>query len=873
NYYTRKYIRYWKTTHPCTKKTWPGICWSHGTVHYPVFGYENVCSSGWRHNGNQNCNIPICSPPCMNGGTCYSPNRCYCATGYQGDICGGVSACSHLKPCYPGKCYGSTCVCSDGFNGGSCLTLQSQTFLPAIEKVNATFTYHSETLKRDEYSYKCDATHMTKPDITWTNQGKFNVLEFYLKASLDDTYVFSRNPSRPSYISTVKFGIVSATASVIHMKLKNGGYYEAKNYPLSCPNLSNKNPNTTLSCYFKKSYIIQFDSDDRFMVHFTVGTGGYRNLLNGQSYYRQDTYTPVKTENSMELHFDYEDPIHCSEDSSCTSREVPFLLSHDVTNVELSPLWHGWKDKLSGVSRYVFEVWKMEYSYDRNGLREPLITTASNPVPLFIKEVNATGSIDFPSYEPRDPGVYSAILEVNDRANNSQYARQVAIFDRTSNISTSSADLIVVTTASPSSNFTWQTSQFSNIEVSWSGHFMNDVHEKGHFLEKILDYEPRLSDGKQGRRHDYKKILPRFDDNDGVRNRSSIPNIKSIIRFETVGRYINSHLIFPKTGWNDVVPLSDNKTFPLTDIRDGDSYQLWIRAHDIMGNSKVDSAVVHFDRSPPTVLPLKVEYNIDDGEYPFSSRVRVAAEDEHSGVRKISFRFIVNGTGEEKAKKDFLIESKSKEECELIPRDCKCVKMGECFLLDTVLDINNCWLKVPIKQVANFVLLLEVTVYNSAMLSSKRYKTIGMVKQLHGIQHYYSPSNITVVRKTSSSVSVKWIQAKTCYERAGIVIILYRPDNKTKEFKVHKDATTFDLTGLSSLTSYWFLMYTKYGNDTDFVSSSSPAMFAFVTRQKDESVKSFSTYGIIGIAAGMFVFTCLCIERNLFIHPLVFHNY
>lgn len=39
------------------------------------------------------------------------------------------------------------------------------------------------------------------------------------------------------------------------------------------------------------------------------------------------------------------------------------------------------------------------------------------------------------------------------------------------------------------------------------------------------------------------------------------------------------------------------------------------------------------------------------------------------------------------------------------------------------------------------------------------------------------------------------------------------------------------------------------------------------------AVKSFSTYGIIGTAAGMFAFTCLCIERILFVHPLVFHNY
>lgn len=65
---------------------------------------------------------------------------------------------------------------------------------------------------------------MTTPDITWTNQGKFNILEFYLKASLDDSYVFPFNQSVvPSYISKAKFGIVSASASVIHKKLRNSG--------------------------------------------------------------------------------------------------------------------------------------------------------------------------------------------------------------------------------------------------------------------------------------------------------------------------------------------------------------------------------------------------------------------------------------------------------------------------------------------------------------------------------------------------------------------------------------------------------------------------------------------------------------------------
>jgi hypothetical protein len=45
-----------------------------------------------------------------------------------------------------------------------------------------------------------------------------------------------------------------------------------------------------------------------------------------------------------------------------------------VFQSEIVPKWSGWIDKLSGIKRYVFEVWKMEYSFDYKGLREPDIT-------------------------------------------------------------------------------------------------------------------------------------------------------------------------------------------------------------------------------------------------------------------------------------------------------------------------------------------------------------------------------------------------------------------------------------------------------------------------------------------------------------------
>ena len=154
--------------------------------------------------------------------------------------------------------------------------------------------------------------------------------------------------------------------------------------------------------------------------------------------------------------------------------------------------------------------------------------------------------------------------------------------------------------------------------VLWKNHFVNEVHEKGHFLAKVLDYTPRLSDGIN--KNDYKNILPGFDDNDGVRNKSAIHNINSIVRFETRDGKRSSAI--PTAGWVNVNPLRESYNFTLKGIefKDGDSHQFWVRAYDIMGYKKVDSTVVHFDTSEPKVFNPKIKLNIDSGKLPFSGR-------------------------------------------------------------------------------------------------------------------------------------------------------------------------------------------------------------------------------------------------------------
>ncbi|CAG2221017.1 unnamed protein product [Mytilus edulis] len=461
----------------------------------------------------------------------------------------------------------------------------------------------------------------------------------------------------------------------------------------------------------------------------------------------------------------------------------------------------------------------MEYSIDYSGLREPDITTNVNPVPDYITVVLPENPIKFPTYEPKDPGVYSVIIEVNDRANNSKYARRFVIYDNTSEITTSEIDRLYATSASNDSQFSWMTKFSQQVDVSWNNHFLNDVHEKGHFLAKILDYTPRLSDNIS--RVDYKKILEKFDDTEGVRNKTAIKNINSIVRFET------------RHGKNGI------------DIEDGDSHQFWVRAFDIMGNTRVDSIVVHFDSSELFVYEPMIDLNIKDGNYPFSSSVVISAKDQHSGIKKVSFKFIVNETEEVRSEHTFDIQTQPREYCNKLPKECYCVRMGDCFMIDMHLEINNCWMEVPIGDIKNDVYLLEVTVFNSAMLKSSIAKTIEMVKTINGVQDYFSPLNITVLKTTGTNVSIQWTQAPSCYERAGISIILYRPDNSTKVFKVHKEATTFDLTGLSATTSYWLTMTTNYGNDTYYVSSSVPTKFYFSTTEEERRKKQIEISNLL----------------------------
>ncbi|XP_063419669.1 uncharacterized protein LOC134704818 [Mytilus trossulus] len=612
----------WRYEWRCVYRTWNACCgWRRVKVNY--YYYQYFCCNGWTTTTYQNCNRAICTPPCGNGGQCTSPGQCNCTDGWTGNRCYGAATCSYDFPCYPGDCQGlsgtGSCVCSSDFSGSTCLTVQDELLKPTINRCNATFTFHDYSKNMDMYSYFGDATELDETYTLWSNQKDFNILDMIIEVQYDTEYDGSQ--FLPDYVSNMTLGVISAKVDTEHFKLGPGGVESLENtvtYP--CAGLSSEDPisNRVIVCKMDGTNNFRVDSADRFVLTFSATAGGFRKLKNHQTnvVYSPQYYTEKTTSNKIEFKFDYESPIHCIEDSEPCS-DKPLHVSQDITKNSITPRWDGWKDELSQVVRYSIEVWKMEYSKDFDHLREPLITQTTNPIPIFIREVNVTNTntIQYPLFSPTEPGVYSCILEVSDRANNTRYARRFVLFDKTSTLTTQNENPIKCTTASSSTGYTWQTNGDKTVKITWKNHFINTVHADGHFLSPVGQYVARLYDG--GRRNDYKNIENKFDDYEGKMNRNGINNINGIVKFEFA--YQSPFSNVSNLSWTDL-GLFENIILTLPSSNDGFSQMFWVRSIDAIGNTKEDTAVVYFDASSPSIgLPI-MDYNVENGRYNFSSK-------------------------------------------------------------------------------------------------------------------------------------------------------------------------------------------------------------------------------------------------------------
>lgn len=279
---------------------------------------------------------------------------------------------------------------------------------------------------------------------------------------------------------------------------------------------------------------------------------------------------------------------------------------------------------MSGILAYTWEVFKLTPTIYRDYLTEP---EPMRPV----KHIRLNSSMMSYRYTPNEPGMYSFLLEVIDRANNSRYIRRLALYDPTSSVSinTSPTTKLFVVSGASETMYKWQSNLQNEhlegmpVKVSWKGNFLNSLHEDQNLLIKVKPYPKQDFNVTTGSVRTYKEVEPKFEDHTGDRTLEAISNIHGIVKFEIAhkkdhkgGQDIQNA---PTTGWIEVPdPLSETVTINAT-RQDGDTMRIWVRAYDVMGNTKIDATEVTFDSTPPFLQKASITRNVNS-TYPFASR-------------------------------------------------------------------------------------------------------------------------------------------------------------------------------------------------------------------------------------------------------------
>ena len=247
---------------------------------------------------------------------------------------------------------------------------------------------------------------------------------------------------------------------------------------------------------------------------------------------------------------------------------------------------------------------------------------------MIHKEIAASNysALSTVSYRPDTPGVFSLVLEVADQANNSIFVRQIFMFDPVSNITINDNSEFYVSSANNATEYQWQTNTLP-IEVTWRNHFTNSLHDNGGFLNKVEKFpEETLETGHSSKSERVvKSVEDAYDDKDGRRRLVAVPNAHGIVAFHYA--YMVDHMggstiqLTPNDSqfMSILEPEAESHVFP-ANTSDGYSMRIWVRALDIMGNQRDDELLLHFDSSPPVILNVTMERNIDNGTFPFSSR-------------------------------------------------------------------------------------------------------------------------------------------------------------------------------------------------------------------------------------------------------------
>lgn len=671
---------------------------------------------------------------------------------------------------------------------------QCTSFLAKIERTGQ---------KRELYKYMSDSSepNSTRIDTRWVNEKDYNFVNVQFSATFNDLSGFKN----PDYVEDFKFGVVSGKIQLDLTKIDRNDpskpYISINKTVLDCPeNPGSLAPNDSIYwCNFTDpNFDRVLEHGDNLTLTIIATSGGYRKLrkLHG---HQMDIFRGQNASKATRFRFDFKTPYHCLIDGKCN--RTSFNVDEDITKKPIRFHWNGWTDEMSGIEKYTIQ----EYFLVPDNEVIPKLHEPDPWNPQRTFEFNSTSNSY--TFVPENPGMYSFILNVIDAANNTEYARTLVLYDPKSKITVSniSSDKIKAVSAIEETGFMWQDNLNKNIKLSWKGHFRNSFHDKNKLLNRVSPYKyyEFQTDIK-------KNVKPQMEDLDGKRTLEQIQNIHGITKFEYAYKHANLGMATPKL-W---IPVNDSfsefQEF-FTHRRDGDAINFWIKATDIMGNTKIDIAHIYFDSSPPSALTQHdvIFYpNLNISTYSFSSRLQIDASDIESGIFKISWRLIANESGIV-----FKTGNLTGNKTDKYPgiKEGYRIASDDYYYISHFLNVDNCWMVVPKENTLEESILLELIVFNMAMKSTLYNTTLSDLSSLDGMDQYSGPMHLKIAATYDNGVRLKWDLAPSCYGRSRIIVRYFSSDGRSVTKVVDKDADWFDLTGLDSEKYYNLTFITEYG--------------------------------------------------------------
>ncbi|XP_033097255.1 uncharacterized protein LOC117101388, partial [Anneissia japonica] len=478
------------------------------------------------------------------------------------------------KACFPGTCdeVGS-CSCYNGFRGNTCLETYLQPDLYDFVGFLTDGQRNITTLS--------DAQH-----ITFTNE------HFPKQFTISWTSEFRRPiVDLPPYVLRWYFGIASVEAQIV---LGSGGSItEQVAQPTCSSRVSRDFPVRRHECEETVHLSLedhQIKTGDIIRATVRISTGGNRVIINrdaedeSRETYRTDYFQNRggRAVDYLTFTFDLDDPYHCITSYECQSTMLH--LESDVTTENyILVRWSDWVDSVSGIGEFTLKLYRIEIQGST------------------LKEVKEESELKFTDQSEMqvdlllpDPGLYSLILEVRDRAMNTKLARRFVLFDNVNPPQLRFENPIVVRSAS-GDEINWLTS-IENVKLllDWGSRFWSRFVHENSLLNEIDEYVG---------------VNVEYDQFNGTRGRPSVNNNMGIIRFEIISTIIRGDSIINRQYLNVHLNITHEFTYNADEIQNGDELVFLVIAWDIFNRSVEDSKSIKVESTPPEIINSSVLQN------------------------------------------------------------------------------------------------------------------------------------------------------------------------------------------------------------------------------------------------------------------------